>query len=243
MENSLSKIRLLSARSAGQDAVVLTFEPVAGKIVFVGGQYIIGNSGIKNPEGKILKRAYTISSSDSEPEKIRLLVYKKGAVSGHLAAAKPGDEFEYSGPWGKAVAHEKWPLDGAVILAASHSGISAVSSLMLAARFKDRDFTACWFTDNPGDARQILAALGLPDKSVDVYDIPVNDITVSVEKASSVISALASGRLPGSAFLAGEEALINGMKSSVVLAGIQPDGIVTEKYFVAAEKKMQEETV
>ncbi|EQA35455.1 oxidoreductase, FAD-binding domain protein [Leptospira inadai serovar Lyme str. 10] len=107
---------------------------------FVGGQYIIINSGKMTADGKQLKRAYTILSNDAEQSTFQLLIRRvdSGNVTAHLRNIAIGTDLEFSGPWGKFVGNAKWPKQGPALLIATDSGITSSLSLLACPKFRDR---------------------------------------------------------------------------------------------------------
>ena len=72
-------------------------------ISFIGGQYIIVNSGVKLSEDKFAKASYTLCSPSEDPTTISIIVKKidQGICSTHLVdKLEVGDELNFSGPWG-----------------------------------------------------------------------------------------------------------------------------------------------
>ena len=51
------------------------------EISFIGGQYIIVNSGVKLGEDKFAKASYTLCSPTSSPEKVSIIVNGAGSVA------------------------------------------------------------------------------------------------------------------------------------------------------------------
>src|SRR5207237_425931 len=95
---------------------------------FVGGQYVIVNSGIQLPDGKLAKRAYSILSADARQERLAVAVRKIGPASTWLHERQVGDEVPFSGPWGKWLADDARPRRTLVL--ATDTGITAALGLM-----------------------------------------------------------------------------------------------------------------
>lgn len=113
---------------------VLELEPLE-RLDFVGGQYLIVNSGIALPDGKLAKRAYSILSSDTRQERLLLAVKRVGDGPGSawMHARSVGDVVPFSGPWGKWLADDARPRRTLVL--ASDTGISAALGLLRGAAF------------------------------------------------------------------------------------------------------------
>src|SRR5947209_5097689 len=101
--------RVVSARMEG-NARLLELEPSA-PLGFVGGQYLIVDSGQLLPSGKAAKRAYSILSSDARQDRFQIAVKRieGGPASNFLHAVEPGAEVPFSGPWGKFLPDDARP--------------------------------------------------------------------------------------------------------------------------------------
>ena len=95
---------------------------------FVGGQYIIVNSGIELPDGKLAKRAYSFVSADARQERLVLAVKRVGPASKWMHERSVGDEVPFSGPWGKWLADDARPRRTLVL--ATDTGITAALGLI-----------------------------------------------------------------------------------------------------------------
>jgi ferredoxin-NADP reductase len=117
---------------------------------FVGGQFIIVDSGLTLPSGKAAKRAYSPITCDREQLGFELLVKRipDGPASGFMHALVPGDEVRFSGPWGKMVPDDSCSDSGtapalrggasfhdATLILASDTGITAALGLVRGERF------------------------------------------------------------------------------------------------------------
>src|SRR6266567_602097 len=99
---AIAKIaRLVSVADAAGDTRHLTLEMVDPPALdFVGGQYVIVDSGIVLPSGKAVKRAYSILSADDDQARFELAVMRlpSGPGSGFLHEQPVGAEIRFSGP-------------------------------------------------------------------------------------------------------------------------------------------------
>src|SRR5689334_15400286 len=96
--------RLLAAESVGSKARRLSFEMTdPAELGFVGGQYIIIDTGLTLPNGKAAKRAYSIASSDVDQTRFELIARRidGGVCSNYLHELEVGATLKFSGPWGK----------------------------------------------------------------------------------------------------------------------------------------------
>lgn len=117
---------------------VLELEPTA-PLDFVGGQYVIVNSGLTLPDGKLAKRAYSFLSADERQERVVLAVRQmkerpgSGVVSNWLHTRAVGDVIAFSGPWGKWLADDARPRRTLVL--ATDTGITAALGLVCGRAF------------------------------------------------------------------------------------------------------------
>lgn len=126
MAQGSAKIRIAHAEPLGQGARLLRVERVDGaELGFAGGQYVIINTGVTLPGGKLAKRAYSMLSSDAEQRAVEIAVKRVGAGPGSnvLNDIAVGAELEWSGPWGKL----RLPpgFSGRALVVATDTGITA----------------------------------------------------------------------------------------------------------------------
>ncbi|WP_437508181.1 FAD-dependent oxidoreductase [Sorangium sp. So ce1099] len=126
MAQGSAKIRIAHAEPLGQGARLLRVERVDGaELGFAGGQYVIINTGVTLPGGKLAKRAYSMLSSDAEQRAVEIAVKRIGAGPGSnvLNDIAVGAELEWSGPWGKL----RLPpgFSGRALVVATDTGITA----------------------------------------------------------------------------------------------------------------------
>lgn len=98
------------------------------RLGFSGGQYVIVHSDARTADGKVVKRTYSIVSSDREQGRFELLVQQlpDGPGSTYMVGLAPGAQLRFSGPWGKKQLPE---LAGQVWLLATDSGLTAALGL------------------------------------------------------------------------------------------------------------------
>jgi ferredoxin-NADP reductase len=107
---------------------ILELEP-ATSLDFVGGQYVIVNSGITLPDGKLAKRAYSFLSADERQDRVVMAVRKMaGAASHWMHTRAAGDVIPFSGPWGKWLADDATPRRTLVL--ATDTGVTAALGLI-----------------------------------------------------------------------------------------------------------------
>jgi ferredoxin-NADP reductase len=124
--------RVTAIEDLSESTRVLEIEP-AERLDFVGGQYLIVNSGIALPDGKLAKRAYSIVSPDADQERLTIVAKRIGPGSGWLHARQVGDEVPFSGPWGKFLADDARPRPTLVL--ATDTGITAALGLVRGTAF------------------------------------------------------------------------------------------------------------
>ncbi|NMO16463.1 FAD-dependent oxidoreductase [Pyxidicoccus fallax] len=123
---------LLASAPLGARGRLLTFE-TPEPLGFVGGQYVIVDTGIEREDGRRHKRAYSLVSTDREQLRFQLAVYQHGPGSHVLHAAEPGAVFSFSGPWGSFLPEDSQPRR--TLLIATDSGITAAVGLLRARAF------------------------------------------------------------------------------------------------------------
>ncbi len=127
--------RVVSSESKAPDTRHLTLEMLDGPLGFVGGQYVIVDSGIVLPSGKLVKRAYSILSADDDQQRFELAVMNlpPGPGSGFVHGLAPGAELRFSGPWGKMRPADD--LSGPSLVLATDTGVTAAIGLVRGAPF------------------------------------------------------------------------------------------------------------
>jgi ferredoxin-NADP reductase len=146
--------RLLQAKAMGAGPRFLRFG-LDQDLGFIGGQYIIINTGIPLGEGKTAKRAYSLLSSDAEQRTFELTVWRvgEGPGSNYMLGLEVGTTLTFTGPWGKflpsrlneASSVEERPI----LVMATDTGITAALGLLRGCAFEQfLGRTHCyWFTD------------------------------------------------------------------------------------------------
>jgi ferredoxin-NADP reductase len=132
--------RLVEVAALGADTRHLRLQMEGeASLGFVGGQYIIVDSGLVLPNGKACKRAYSIISADDQQHTFELAVMRLGAGLGstYMHELAPGAPVNFSGPWGKMgppVDAGAGPGDSFVL--ASDTGLTSMLGLLQARRFQ-----------------------------------------------------------------------------------------------------------
>src|SRR5260370_4933238 len=144
--------QLVQAEAVGAETRLLRFAfPDGTSLGFVGGKYIIVNSGQLLPDGKICKRAYSILSSDSDQAGFEIAVRRISMGSNFLHELPLHADLHFSGPWGKFVALNIREEESTWILA-TDTGITAALGLIQAEGFKPKlaRTELCWWVQPGG---------------------------------------------------------------------------------------------
>jgi ferredoxin-NADP reductase len=227
--------RVLASRRPFAGSQVLEAALLDGPLGFIGGQYVILDSGKLLPNGKAAKRAYSILSPDAQQERIVLAALR---IGGGLGSAfvndlKPGDTFQFSGPWGKL--RPPTQADRTLVLA-SDTGITAALGLVrgagFAAALPRTDFwwlhaTDLAFVEPPWVAAHLPPALG----STHFAPVPPDpDPERGVIAARAVRELLASGGI-ARAYLCGDGVINRAAADALAAAGVPVEAVAVETFF------------
>src|SRR5882672_5241354 len=119
-----SFLRIVGAENIGYSTRVLEIERTSGDpFECIGGKYVIVHTGVALPDGKPVKRAYSLLPVHGTKSRCRLVVKRLGEGPGSKAlhAAPLGTELSFSGPWGKLVPQEG--LEEGALFLATDTGI------------------------------------------------------------------------------------------------------------------------
>jgi ferredoxin-NADP reductase len=130
--------RLVAAETVGSRARRLVFEmtsPVA--MSFVGGQFIVIDTGMALSSGRLAKRAYSLCSADADVTRFELVARRidDGVCSGYLHEIEMGTILSFTGPWGKFIP-EKVPSPGVTWIVATDTGITTALGLIQGQGFR-----------------------------------------------------------------------------------------------------------
>lgn len=218
----------------------LRFELNDRPLSFRGGQYVIVDTGLKLPDGRIRKRAYSMLSPDTDSQSFELGVFRLpgGEGSELLNELSEGAELRFSGPWGKLHAPEDLSArPGPVWLIATDSGMSAALGLLrgtaLAAQLSRLQL---WHFRTHADAylsdafvREQLGALA------DVCSEPLASVHAPL-RSSELQHWLQerlhkSGELPAQVYLIGDGLLAREASAQLIAAGVAESQIQSESFF------------
>jgi ferredoxin-NADP reductase len=207
---------------------------------FVGGQYVIVDTGVDLPNGKRAKRAYSIVSNDDEQRRFRIAVKKLagGPGSSALHALGAGATLSFSGPWGKYVALP--PMEGSALVFATDTGITAAIGLVRSRAFSSLAHRAriVWYAWQERDfvpEAFVRAELGeLADLLAIEPGLPVNH---PERVAHAQAAALRHGLAVDFAFLSGDGAVVHPLRDALVASGLPEDHVRTESFFNSPARK------
>ena len=200
--------------------VTLEGEPLG----FKGGQYVIVDAGVKLPNGKQAKRAYSILSADSEQGSFQLAAKDLGGpASGYLNRVEAGAAVPFSGPWGKFWAPEG--MGGTSLVFVTDTAITAGLGLVRGLNFRGPAHLA-WFVEGPDYflPPDWVWALLQEGVTLEILPAPAVDHPDRLPAARAAFAALRERLMPAQVFLAGDGAVILPLKEEV-------EGALTEVYF------------
>ncbi len=210
---------------------------------FVGGQYIIVNTGVSLPGGKVAKRAYSIFSSDAEQNRFQIAVKRieSGPGSSYMHSAEPGTNIPFSGPWGQYLPEDSRPRTSTWVLA-TDTGITAALGLVRGTKFTPQlpGSKVIWFVPArdyfipESKAREMIPS-GCKD-----FRLEVIPDTQAVERPAAVralIREMAEKGLPESVFLSGDGNVLYPLRDDLISAGVPESGIRLECFFNNPFKK------
>jgi ferredoxin-NADP reductase len=229
--------RLAAATTLGPDTRLLELELTGEEpLGFLGGQYIIVDSGLTLPTGKAAKRAYSILSADTDQRRFQLASKRipGGLASGFLHEIPTGTEIKFSGPWGKMVPTEA--AAGATLVVATDTGITAAIGLLGGRRFAAllSSTTLLWLRTSPDYflpddlvRSRLPGALG----SAEIGDLPPIDHPERISWVRGRTRALVQPARLAQAFIAGDGAVNYALLDDLIAAGVQATRDSVESFF------------
>ncbi len=213
------------------------------KLEFTGGQYIIVNSGIPLPSGKMGKRAYSIPSSDCDLKRFELVVRRipEGVGSGYIHSLAPGNFLEFSGPWGKYLPPKADSDHSGVLVIATDTGLSAALGLVNGSKFSRflPQTQLLWFVDSDQYFMPMDLAADRMPKGIQwrtVYAPPIGDgsrIAFCLGQLESLMREKTSDWI----YLSGDGQVLSALEDLFLTQGYRQDQIVTEAFFNHSELK------
>lgn len=237
---SAKTIRLIDKKHISPDSFLLTFRRSDEEAFeFVGGQYIILNCGIDEVESKPLKRAYSVLSSDAQKDSFRICVKRleNGRGSRRITDSEPGQEFEYSGPWGKFVGNPDWPLSGRNLIVGTDTGITSTLGILGSRKFFSlKNCTDAIWLKEDGDeflSESILREyLPEPFSGLKIETIPKISDPERIPKALDLLGIFIQEiGIPRNVFLSGDGNVIRALQAELISLGVSESAIGTEAFF------------
>jgi ferredoxin-NADP reductase len=232
--------RLAAARVLGPVTRLLEFTiPDGQPLGFVGGQYVIVNTGVLLPGGKVAKRAYSILSSDAEQARFQIAVRLIGAGPGSnfMHALEVGAKLPFSGPWGKfQVAPELGPAPGKTLVFATDTGLTAALGLVRGTPFRRLldGARVVWFVESkeyflPESWLDPAVPTGCRSFTIRTGP-PVHDPGRAAAARAVLAAELVHGS-PDRAFLSGDGAVLYTLCHDLMESGLAEDRIRLECFF------------
>lgn len=232
--------QLTETHSLGPDTRLLALtsdEPLG----FVGGQYVIIDSGEVLPSGKACKRAYSILSSDDDQRRFELAVMRipDGPCSGFVHRIADGHAVTFSGPWGKFYP----PADatGPTLVLATDTGITAALGLVRSSRFRPLlgDTVLIWLrvaSDYFLPERFVRDRIPTGCREVRIDALPAIGHPERVGHARALLRALTARTDLAQAFIAGDGAVNYALLDDLVAAGVPATRDNVDSFFNMPKK-------
>lgn len=240
------KARVIAARELSEHTREIELEVIEGApLGFAGGQYVIVNSGVALPDGRIAKRAYSILSSDRVQDRFELTVRRIGPGPGSnwIHRLRPGDTFEFSGPWGKYLANPDDP-PGDVLVVATDTGVTAAIGLVTGQAFAGRlaRTRLVWASESP-DYFLPLSRIAerLPPELAGWDRATIGPVGAPgrVDAFRDLVRSATSGTLPALVFLSGDGAAIHpAAQNDLVARGLPEASVKIESFFNTPSRKV-----
>ena len=146
------KAIILESKPLNEETKLLHLKLEEGQTLnFTGGQYVIVNTNISLPQGKLAKRAYSILSRDNDQDKFQIAVKKllDGPASNYFHDSAPGTTIPFSGPWGQFFCDPSTKIQKAMVIA-TDTGITAALGLIQSQNFKNcvKKFYLLWLVES-----------------------------------------------------------------------------------------------
>jgi ferredoxin-NADP reductase len=246
--------RLTDAQIIGPETRLLTFQiEEARPLGFIGGQYVIVNTGLPLPGGKIAKRAYSILSADTDQFRFQIAVKRIGTGPGSnfMHTLSVGTEMTFSGPWGKFLPGDGEPEQPTLVFA-TDTGITAALGLLRSSRMSSSlaQSRLVWFVESfdyflpesmvreAGSA--VVKAASFDDSqfkagsfengTLVVVGPPVNH-PERAEAAGELIHKICAHSKPERAYLSGDGAVLFSVCEQLKAMGVPEPAIRIECFF------------
>jgi ferredoxin-NADP reductase len=213
------------------------------RLGFMGGQYIIVDSGLPLPGGKVAKRAYSILSCDEEQTRFELAVRRieSGPASNYMHELSVGASLHFSGPWGKLVP-DTAEQDGPTVIIATDTGITAALGLVHATAFRPRvgRTTLLWLVESndyflPLSFVRRRVPQGCTNFQIETLP-PIGHPERTFAARTHLQRQLSRGR-PSRAYLVGDGSVVSSMSDALVASGLTDQQIGVECFFNNPSRK------
>lgn len=236
-------LRLVKAEKISSETRLLELTILEGEIGFVGGQYIIVDTGVPLPGGKVAKRAYSILSSDRDQRNIQIAVRRisLGPGSHFMHEIGVGNEIRFSGPWGKFTPHSTRSLSTLVL--ATDTGITAALGLVQSIDFESHAVSAglVWFVESDRyflPERFVRERLQNHCRRFALVAVPVVGHPERISVVNSFIQQRFEDCRPEAFFLCGDGKILYPLRERLLGEGIDPERIWMEPFFNNPERKV-----
>jgi ferredoxin-NADP reductase len=233
---------LRSSEEQGAETRLLTFSLApAEQLPFVGGKYIIVDTGLLLADGKIRKRAYTLISYDATTASFQIAVRHVGVATEYLHAMIPGEQLRFSGPWGKYVPHAP-DANEKIWIIATDTGITVALGLLQAAQLSGRlgSVELSWWLTAPDyflSKEFVTKRLGNGLAKVEVLTAhEIGDPRRIAEGQAWIMTKIRTER-PTRVYLSGDGAVVLPWIEILTKAGVAGDRIHVETFFNHAKSK------
>jgi ferredoxin-NADP reductase len=244
--------RLVAAQTVGSRARRLEFEMTdPAHLGFVGGQYVIIDTGQVLASGRMAKRAYSIASSDADQTHFELIARRidGGVCSNFLHDLEVGSIMKFSGPWGKFLpAPAPEGEEEATWVVATDTGITAALGLLGAAAFRERrpQTTLLWLSPSDDDfvseafvrqrAQRVGASAAVSAQAATLRDLRIGALPPvhhpeRIAAGLTHFEALRRTPRPERVYLAGDGALLYPFANALTLAGLAESQVAIESFF------------
>ncbi|WHZ21702.1 MAG: hypothetical protein OJF47_000814 [Nitrospira sp.] len=231
---------VVNAQTIGPDTRLLDLV-AAEPLGFVGGQYIILDSGLVSPNGKAVKRAYSLMIGDAEQTRFQLAVQRipNGPGSAFVHGLEAGANVSFSGPWGKFYLREDSP--GTTLILSTDTGITAALGLILSRRFAPllAETIFMWLRTSsdyflPDDFVRGL----VPEdcREIKIEAIPEIDRPERITHAQAILRQMLSHGGFARAFLSGDGAVNSVLLDELMSAGVPATKDHIESFFNMPKK-------
>jgi ferredoxin-NADP reductase len=235
---------LIDSEHMGNDTKLLSLRMIDGELGFVGGQYIIVDTGIPIAGNKIAKRAYSIISADDDQREFKLAVRRigEGPGSNYIHALQPYAELRFSGPWGKFTTSRE--TEDRSLIFATDTGITAALGLLhsQAMAVSRSRVQLIWLAQSdryflPFDF--VVGALDLIGaRNLAIMETPPVASPERVRKALDVLDKALGFEKPKSAFLSGDGDVVFPIRDRLVSAGLATECVRLECFFNNPQRKV-----